>query len=399
MHLLLAMQIEEPDLVAAVLGPIARATLVSRAGGYGKHSGVPRPSRSLSKVLSTSRNEQLLLLAVAKDLSISPRPDASAAALMLAPEEPDVRATAVSPMTHERDDESSAPPAVSVEEVLAKLEALVGLESVKAEVHEICQLQRVRLLRAQRGLPAVETSRHFVFTGNPGTGKTTVARLIGELFAALGVLTRGHFTEVSRVDLVGGYVGQTAIKTTAVVQAAIGGVLFIDEAYALARSSDSSDFGIEAIDTLVKLMEDNREDLTVIVAGYPAEMSSFIQSNPGLRSRFPRTVGFPDYSNSELLQIFHAMATSSGFLVSVEAAIKAHDVFAAAERDEGFGNGRLARDLFQHMLGRQALRLSDRVPSDEDLRTLTADDIRWQPPKPQKVLPIGFRTPASPAPR
>jgi hypothetical protein len=194
-----------------------------------------------------------------------------------------------------------------IEELLAELDALIGLDHVKTEVRRLTSLLRVQRLRADQGLPVIETSRHLVFVGNPGTGKTTVARLLSQIYRTLGVVSKGHLVETERADLVAGYVGQTAAKTKAVLESALGGTVLIDEAYALARGGDN-DFGREAIDTLVKFMEDHRDDLAVVVAGYPDEMNDFIASNPGLESRFARTLEFPDYTTEELLHIFHSMS-------------------------------------------------------------------------------------------
>ena len=199
------------------------------------------------------------------------------------------------------------PPERPIEELLAELDALIGLEHVKTEVRRLTSLLRVQQLRAEQGLPVIETSRHLVFVGNPGTGKTTVARLLSQIYRSLGVVAKGHLVETERADLVAGYVGQTAAKTKAVLESALGGTVLIDEAYALARGGDN-DFGREAIDTLVKFMEDHRDDLAVVVAGYPDEMREFIETNPGLESRFARTLEFPDYTTDELLRIFDSMS-------------------------------------------------------------------------------------------
>ena len=208
----------------------------------------------------------------------------------------------------------------SLDVLLGQLDGLTGLAPVKAEVRQLIDMVRAEQMRRAAGLPVSQVSRHLVFTGNPGTGKTTVARLLGQLYAAIGVLGTGQLVEVARSDLVAGYVGQTAIKTTEAVQRALGGILFIDEAYALTRSSGSGqDFGQEAVDTLVKLMEDHRDELVVIAAGYSEEMAQFISSNPGLPSRFPRMIRFPDYSTGELASIFTSMCERDRYQVSADA--------------------------------------------------------------------------------
>lgn len=272
-----------------------------------------------------------------------------------------------------------APPADEpprpLEELLAELDGLVGLAAVKAEVRLVADLVQVQNLRRRRGLPVAEGSRHLVFTGNPGTGKTTVARLLAGIYRTLGVVPRGHLVETDRSQLVAGYVGQTAIRVREVVEKALGGVLLVDEAYALARG-DQRDFGQEAIDTLVKLMEDHRDEVVVIVAGYPEEMADFIDSNPGLRSRFPRTILFPDYSDDELVSIFASMAARSAYSCTPEAVEHLRRWFAAQPRGRGFGNARLARNLFEATVARQASRLvAMEEPTDEELMRLTAEDV------------------------
>ena len=205
-----------------------------------------------------------------------------------------------------------APPARSVTEVMAELDALIGLENVKAEVRRLTSMLQVQQIRAERGLPVIEVSHHLVFTGNPGTGKTTVARLLSQIYRAIGVVSKGQLVETDRSKLVAGFVGQTALKTLETLQAALGGMLLIDEAYALARGGDN-DFGREAIDTLVKFMEDHRDDLAIVAAGYTEEMADFIDANPGLKSRFTRTISFPDYTDDELVSIFLALGEKSQY--------------------------------------------------------------------------------------
>jgi Cdc6-like AAA superfamily ATPase len=262
-----------------------------------------------------------------------------------------------------------------VEPLLAELDALVGLAAVKGEVRLVVNLLQIQRLRQKRKLPVVKGSRHLVFTGNPGTGKTTVARLLAELYWELEVVDQGQLVETDRSGLVAGYVGQTAIKVTEVFTSALGGVLLIDEAYALAQGGES-DFGQEAIATLVKLVEDHRDDVVVIAAGYPDEMDEFIESNPGLRSRFPKTIHFADYTDDELVQIFERLCANSKYQCDEAARTKLKGVFAAQERGRGFGNGRFARNLFEDAVARQASRLVKlENPSDEELLTLTTDDI------------------------
>ncbi|MCI0344974.1 MAG: AAA family ATPase, partial [Chloroflexi bacterium] len=231
------------------------------------------------------------------------------------------------------------------------------------------------VLVMERGLTVLESSHHLVFTGNPGTGKTTVARVLAQIYRTLGVVARGHLVETERSQLVAGFVGQTAMKVRAVFDSAEQGVLLIDEAYALLRGSES-DFGKEAIDTVVKLAEDRRDTVVVILAGYPEEMDALLDFNPGMRSRFPRHVHFPDYTDDELVRIFEFQGTKVPYTLDTEARAKVLDFFKSVPRARGFGNGRLARNLFEEALARQASRLVDvKDATDEQLNTLVAADI------------------------
>ena len=275
--------------------------------------------------------------------------------------------------------EQSAEPEKSVEELLAELDAMIGLARVKKEIHRQVALLSVERMRAQAGLKAPRMSRHLIFVGNPGTGKTTVARLIGAIYRALELLPQGQLVEVDRSELVAGYVGQTAMKTAEVCARAKGGVLFIDEAYALAGDQ----YAEEAVNTLVKEMEDHREDLVVIVAGYPDPMVRFIAQNPGLASRFTTTIEFDDYSDDELLAILDSMAGGSDYELTPEARTRVGHILQATPRTSVFGNGRFSRNLFEQANGRHAWRLKDATePSRDDLRLLTADDFTEQPDEP-----------------
>jgi SpoVK/Ycf46/Vps4 family AAA+-type ATPase len=270
---------------------------------------------------------------------------------------------------------SAAAGSETVAAVLAELDALVGLDPVKAQVRKIIAVVQANTEREKAGLKPVKPGLHLVFTGPPGTGKTTVARIVARLYAAAGALPGANFTEASRSDLVAGYVGQTAIKTREVIDRTKPGVLFVDEAYALTPSS-GVDFGHEAIATLVKAMEDYRNDFAVIVAGYEDEMSEFIGSNPGLRSRFKTYIDFPDYSPAELTEIFERMAKDVGLALADGACAAAERVFSRAAGKQDFGNARFARSLFEQAYARMAARAAvDGAVTVDELTTLLAEDI------------------------
>jgi Cdc6-like AAA superfamily ATPase len=264
-----------------------------------------------------------------------------------------------------------------VEKLLADLDAMVGLAGVKAEVRALIDEIQVNEWRRAAGLAIGAVSHHLIFTGAPGTGKTTVARVYGELLKALGVLPVGKFKEVARRDLVGQYIGHTAEKTNAVFEEAMGGVLFIDEAYTLSRSTGGSDFGREAIDTLVKLMEDHRDEIAVIVAGYTDDMKDFLDANAGLASRFAKTLEFENYSPDQLVHIVTRIARGDDYLLGDGLDDALLEWFESIDRDQNFGNAREARRLLEGMRKAQSgrLRALGRMPDRDDLRTLVLDDL------------------------
>ncbi|ROS28580.1 ATPase family protein associated with various cellular activities (AAA) [Rathayibacter sp. PhB127] len=263
-------------------------------------------------------------------------------------------------------------PPEAIEDLLAELDALIGLDRVKSEIKRQTQLLRIDTLRQAAGLTTPTLTRHLVFTGNPGTGKTTVARLVSRIYRSLGILSKGVLVEVDRSELVAGYLGQTSMKTAEVIASARGGVLFIDEAYALALDQ----YGAEAVTTLVKDMEDHRGDLVVIVAGYSGPMQGFLDTNPGLASRFSTTIDFADYSDEELSAIFARLAAAADFTPTEEAVAAFADVAAAQERTEAFGNGRWVRNVLDAAIARHAWRLRDtEEPTLDELRTLEAEDV------------------------
>ena len=259
-----------------------------------------------------------------------------------------------------------------------ELEDLIGLENVKQEVKSLANFVRLQKQRQEKGLKTPKLSYHLVFTGSPGTGKTTVARIVARIYKDLGILKKGHTVETDRSGLVANYVGQTATKTNAIVDSALNGVLFIDEAYALVPENSSQDYGQEAISTLLKRMEDDRDKLVVIIAGYTNEMKRFIDSNPGLQSRFNRYINFPDYTAGELVKIFHMYMKKNQYTISDEAneMLKEKLEYAVEHKDRNFGNARYVRNIFEKAIQQQANRLEGQTGlSDRQLTEITLSDI------------------------
>ena len=273
-----------------------------------------------------------------------------------------------------KEEEAPLPPPEKIEDLKKELDTYIGLGEVKREVNNLINMATVFKRREEHDLPTTDMSLHMVFTGNPGTGKTMMARMMARIYRSLGILSKGQRVEVDRSGLVAGYVGQTALKTQKVIEKAMGGVLFIDEAYALNGKSEN-DFGQEAIDTILKAMEDHRDDLVVIVAGYTELMDKFIHSNPGLESRFNRFLLFEDYTPEEMFEIFK-MRCGKGYVLAPEAEPLVRDYIAEESADPSFGNARGVRNLFEHILVAQNNRLA-KMPTvtREDLMTITPDDV------------------------
>lgn len=265
-----------------------------------------------------------------------------------------------------------------IKEILGELNSLVGLSDVKGEIQSLTNLIKIRKLREKMQMPVMDMSYHMVFTGNPGTGKTTVARIVGRIYKALGILSDGKMVETDRSGLVAGYVGQTAIKVHEIIEQAIGGVLFIDEAYSLVNPDVPNDFGSEAVDALVKLMEDHRDNLVIIVAGYTDEMKTFLKSNTGLISRFNKFINFPDYSRDELIDIMEVMADGAGLKIEEGAKELVMEQLGSMEQEEweDFGNARGIRNMFEKIVTNQANRLVQiGTPTKEQLMTIVAQDV------------------------
>jgi stage V sporulation protein K len=283
-------------------------------------------------------------------------------------------------------------PSRPLEDLLKELDALVGLHRVKTDVRQLINFLKVQKMREEKGMLALPISRHLVFYGNPGTGKTTIARLLAQVYRSLQILSRGHLIESDRGDLVAGYVGQTALKVKKVVSQAVGGVLFIDEAYALNGEGRGNDFGQEAVETLLKLMEDHRHDFVVIVAGYTERMEEFISSNPGLRSRFTKFLHFEDYTPEQLVEIFKGFCAKASFKLTPVAEQRLLELFKllSLARDESFGNARTARNLFEMTISKQANRIVTLPTINEEvLATIYEADI----PTVEELQSSGVRMP------
>lgn len=266
----------------------------------------------------------------------------------------------------------------SLEDLLEEIQGLVGLGTVKEQVRNLVAYQKVQTLRKAQNLNSLQNTLHLAFMGNPGTGKTTVARIVGHIYKQLNLLSKGHFIEVSRTDLIAGYQGQTALKVKAVIERAKGGVLFIDEAYSITENQQNDSYGRECLTELTKALEDYRDDLVVIVAGYTKPMEQFFQSNPGLLSRFNTFIQFDDYNGAELLKILETICKQNDYVLADDLKSKLFEYFTIeiTEKDDSFSNGRFVRNLYDDLVMRHALRLvTESAPSKEELSLLIGEDF------------------------
>mgnify|MGYP001214501743 CR=1 FL=1 len=366
--------------IAAIL-PLAKSALEPR----GSSVALPVLTPEASAMLESFDSEQSALAGVRDAFALEG--DTSSSGARAAPPSQDS-----SPETDTPANDSTTT-RESLATILSELDGLIGLDSVKLQIRKVIAVVQANEERGRAGLPQVAPGLHLVFTGPPGTGKTTVARLVARLYAAIGALPAATFIEASRSDLVAGYIGQTAIKTAELIDRARPGVLFIDEAYSLAPSHPT-DFGAEAIATLVKAMEDYREDFAVIAAGYGDEMSTLIASNPGLRSRFKTYIDFPNYSPSELLSIFQGFAAANAVELEEGVLGRAEAIFRRTLDKPGFGNARFARSLFEEAYARMSARAAAHgIVHIDELRALTLDDIEWEEGELQRhIRRIGFVT-------
>ncbi len=269
----------------------------------------------------------------------------------------------------------------TLQDLLDELNSLIGLEKVKSKVHDLIVYQKVQKMRREKNLHSAKNTLHLAFTGNPGTGKTTVARIVGRIYKRIGLLSKGHFVEVSRTDLIAGYQGQTALKVKNVIEKAKGGVLFIDEAYSITENDHADSYGRECLTELTKALEDYREDLVVIVAGYTEPMNKFFESNPGLKSRFNTFIEFDDYNSNELCDILNSMCKNNDYTLEEEAKEKIHLYFEqqTASKDENFANGRLVRNIYDDLVMNHAKRVINIIdPGSAELSAIKAEDCTFE---------------------
>lgn len=267
----------------------------------------------------------------------------------------------------------------SLEELLSELDALVGLKNVKEKIKDLIAYQKIQKLRQENNLKTTKNTMHIAFTGNPGTGKTTVARIVGRIYKQLGLLSKGHFIEVSRTDLIAGYQGQTALKVKNVIDKSRGGVLFIDEAYSITENEQSDSYGRECLTELTKALEDYRDDLVVIVAGYTKPMEKFFQSNPGLKSRFNTFIEFEDYGSGDLEKIFQYICQKNDYSIEEEAVLKLREILEKEIelKDENFSNARMIRNLYDDLTMKHAKRVAKiEYPTKEDLSVFKLEDLK-----------------------